>query len=315
MCTKSTIRLFGKFRVQREDGAQITIESKKAMELFGYLLVYRDRPHTRESLAASNWGDSPAARSKKYLRQALWQIQSALDSQEAAESTPLLITEPHWVQLNPAAPLWLDIAEFEEAYTSTQRKSYAELSNEEFHCLDQAAGYYQGDLLEGWYEDWCLYERERFQNMCLAMLDKLMGYCELHDQYQDALAYGEEILRMDVAHERTHRRMVRIYYKSGERTAALRQYERCVSALMEELGVSPSRKTLELYERIRDDNPAHHLRPREASSSPMSRSMALRRLSHLKNLLQSFSDQVLEEISLLEQALNEKDLENPPQSG
>ena len=36
---------------------------------------------------------------------------------------------------------------------------------------------YRGDLLEGCYQDWCLFERERLQNAYLAMLDKLMVRC------------------------------------------------------------------------------------------------------------------------------------------
>ena len=63
----------------------------------------------------------------------------------------------------------------------------------------------------GWYEDWCLSEHERLQNMYLKMLDKLMGYCEAHGQVNSGLAYGEQVLRYDRASERTYQRMMRLY--------------------------------------------------------------------------------------------------------
>ncbi len=47
--------------------------------------------------------------------------------------------------------------------------------------------------------------------------------------------------------------MMRLYYLTGDRTAALRQYATCVAALKEELHVSPSERTLALYEQIRND--------------------------------------------------------------
>ena len=312
MCTKLSVRLFGKFRIQSDDETQIVIESKKALELFGYLLIYRDRPHPRETLAEVNWGDNSAAHSKKYLRQALWQFQSVLNSQLSTDCHPILIAEPDWLQLNPEAPLWLDVAEFEQACILAQRKPANELSSYDFLYFKKAANLYQGDLLEGWYEDWCLYERERLQNMCLTLYDKLMEYCELHNQYEDALAYGRQILRLDVAHERTHRRMVEIYYKSGERTEALRQYKRCVTALNDELGVQPARETIELYERISSgQEPVVHS-DIEPVSSPVSTAVMLQRLSHLKKLMDTFQQHVLAEINDLEAALIQSDPEPPP---
>lgn len=311
MCTKLSVRLFGKFRIQGEDETQIIIESKKALELFGYLLIYRDRPHTRQTLAEVNWGDRSAAHSKKYLRQALWQVQSALLSQFNADCPPILIAEPDWVQLNPEAPLWLDVAEFEQAFALAQRKPAYELSPKDFLHLKQAANLYQGDLLEGWYEDWCLYERERLQNMCVALFDKLMAYCEWHNQYKEALEYGNCILRLDVAHERTHRRMLRIYYVSGERTAALRQYERCVTALREELGVGPARKTIELYERIRSDQVPIHMPRLDTTPPALYNDMLLQRLTRLKQRLVTFQNQALAEISAIENALKRGDSESP----
>src|SRR5438128_1039451 len=56
---------------------------------------------------------------------------------------------------------------------------------------------YRGDLLEGWYSDWCLYERERLQHMYLAMLDKLMEYSESHQEYETGQTYGMRALRYD----------------------------------------------------------------------------------------------------------------------
>src|SRR5690606_21846309 len=112
---------------------------------------------------------------------------------------------------------------------------------------------YRGELLEGWYQDWCLQVRERLQNQFLTMLDKLMGYAEQQRAYETALAYGARILHVDAAHERTHQRMIRCWYLSGDRTAALRQYEQCCAALNDELGVEPALQTTTLYESIRAD--------------------------------------------------------------
>ena len=72
--------------------------------------------------------------------------------------------------------------------------------------------------------------------MYLAMLDKLICYCEAKRKFELGLLYGTLILRYDRAHERTHRRLMNLHYLSGDRTAALRQFERCAAALEEASG-------------------------------------------------------------------------------
>jgi len=46
---------------------------------------------------------------------------------------------------------------------------------------------------------------------------------------------------------------MRLHYMAGDRTAALREYERCVAALEEELGVGPAEHTVALCQQIRMD--------------------------------------------------------------
>src|SRR6185436_19132795 len=89
------------------------------------------------------------------------------------------------------------------------------------------------------------------QNKYLIMLDKLLRYAGQHREYEAGQSYGEMILRHDPAQERAHRQLMSLYYAAGDRTAALRQYDRCVTALKQELGVPPETRTTSLYERIR----------------------------------------------------------------
>ena len=129
-----------------------------------------------------------------------------------------------------------------------------DLSDECAHALEQAVHVYRGDFLEGCYQDWCIFERERLQNIYLNVLDKLMDHCQSTGDYEAGLAYGAQMLRLDRARERTHRRMMQMYYLAGDRTAALRQYDRCAAALSQELGVKPSQRTEILCEQIRNDS-------------------------------------------------------------
>jgi DNA-binding SARP family transcriptional activator len=75
--TRLEIRLFGQVSVH-QCGQPLSGLSAKALELLCYLLLHRERGHTRETLAGVLWPEAPDSLSKKYLRQAIWQLHSAL---------------------------------------------------------------------------------------------------------------------------------------------------------------------------------------------------------------------------------------------
>lgn len=304
-----SVRMFGKFCVQRNEKTVNGLDACKLQELFGYLLIFRDSPHPRESLATLLWGDSSTAQSKKYLRQALWQLQSALVPQgRRGGRFSILSVEPDSVSLHPMAEVWLDVAVFEQAFSLVREVAGQHLEPALAQIVEDAVQLYRGDLLEGWYQDWCLCERERLQSHYLIMLNKLMSYCEAYHKFETGLAHGLRVLRYDRARESTHRRLMRLYYLAGDRTAALRQYEHCAAALNEELGVKPARRTVALYEQMRADQFESMALPAASSptswieSSPVPE--VIDRLRQLQTLLTEIHRQVQKEIQAVDLVLN-----------
>jgi DNA-binding SARP family transcriptional activator len=242
------VRLFGQLSVSCGDESLDHLIPGKAKELLCYLLTHRQRPVTRESLATILWEDCTTEHSKQYLRKALWQLQRSLYT-PAQSPEGVLQVDAQCLSINCGADIWLDIEEFESTCAAAQSTSWWT----DGHCLEVLQvvfDLYRGDLLEGWYEDWCLYERERLQNMYLVLLVKFAAYCEGHGEYGKGLQCGARILQFDRAHEVAHQHLMRLLYLAGDRAGALRQYERCAAALKEELGVQPSECTRRLYQQI-----------------------------------------------------------------
>ncbi|HKE97526.1 MAG TPA: BTAD domain-containing putative transcriptional regulator [Actinomycetes bacterium] len=338
------VRLFGKVFVE-QDGRPVSSLSAKALELLCYLLVYRDRAHTREALAGVLWPEASYPLSKKYLRQTLWQLQTTLGSQPgdgdgtrhddgrgnggaaagngngngngqvAAEG--LLLLNPGWVRLNPGAGWWLDVEAFEDAYTRCRDLPGHDLTDAHAQALEEAVVLYQGDLIEAWYHDWCIYERDRLQLTYLAMLEKLMSWCEARGAYARGVAYGQRILRHDPARECTHRQLMRLYHQAGDRTTALRQYERCAAAVAKEFNLEPSEETIWLYRQIR----AGHLEgglgpvtpppPVGVADARLLADLQVR-LDHIQATMSAFKDQI-HQLTLLSVVLRDS-LQTPRQT-
>lgn len=241
------VRLFGRLDIRCADAPVNGVDARKVQELLCYVLLHRDRLQCRESLADLLWGDTAAAQSRKYLRQALWQLQAAM----CPHGVRLLTAEAEWVGLHPDADIWLDVAAFECAYARSKGVPGQALDADGFAALRRGADLCRGELLEGWYQDWCLRDRERLAEMHLAMLDKLMDHCAATGDFEEGLEFGARSLACDHARERTYRRLMRLHLAGGDRTGALRVYERCVEALRGELGVGPEGRTVGLWEAVR----------------------------------------------------------------
>ena len=258
-------------------------------------------------LAGRFWADCEQTQSRKYLRQSLWHLQQVIRDPSLYGGPQLLNVSGDTISWSAASDVWIDVALFEEVFAHTQGLAANQIDEERRAAMQQAIALYDGDLLEGWYQDWCIFHRERLQNMYIAMLEQLVDYCELQREYDNALTYGNRLLQQDRARERTYTRMMRLHYLAGDRTGALRVFQRCVEALEEELSVRPSHRTLELYEQIRADRLEMHsntaVRDPGTGSESAPLPSALPTLSKLRDLLLKIQHQVQADIKEVNQAI------------
>jgi DNA-binding SARP family transcriptional activator len=302
------ITLLRKLCIRTQDDKTIQLKFAKNQELFCYLLFYRTRPHVREKLAGMLWANSSPTQSKQYFRQAIWQIQSDLNQNDGGEQKIFSI-DTDWIQIDENFTYWLDVAQFECAYNKIRGIHGFDLCPEDVEVLKQAVELYKGDLLENWYHDWCIFERERLQNMFFEMLYKLMDYCEIQQEHEQGIVYGSIILRLDQTRERAHRYLMRFRYRSGDRTGALKQYDQCLQILKDELNVDPALKTITLYQNIQADslgNPAAQKILQPPLKPANSLSDVLQRLFQLNQLLAASQRQVEQDIQAVQTMLKSK---------
>lgn len=299
------ISLFGNFNASYEGESFRDWGSSKAEELLCYLLLNRERAHARELLASALWEYATTAQSKAYLRKALWQAQSVLKSRSQPAESPLFLADSETIRCNPDIDLWLDVEVFESAYLCAKDVPGRDLDEEQAAILREAVNLYEGDLLENYFHDWCLHERERFRHLLLSMFDKLTGYHEAQRNYEAAISYAERSLSYDRAREYTHRQLMRLQYMSGDRTLAVRQYEICVEAMCDELNMEPADATVRLYEEIRSGGFDDADRTSNAKDAVPSTSVreVLNQLKAAVSLLAEANHRLRKEIAVLEKTL------------
>lgn len=292
------VHLFGRMRV-RSNGHELPgLTCAKAQELLAFLLLHRDRAHRREAVADQLWGEAACADPRKTFRQALWRLQSAL----AGWPTLVESLGGDWIQLSSAARPWVDVHRFEAAYEDLQDASRAAPSAPVWRRAEEALRLYTDDLLEGSSWSWCVGQRERLRELFFLMADEVLDRYRAAGEYAPGIRLGLEVLRRDPSRETTYRHLMQLHALAGDRTAALRLYERCAEALRDEFGVAPGQLTWELFESIRGDamgGDTVSIRTAARDLSPPV-SGVLRGLDQLRALLSEVRREVHVEIETIE---------------
>jgi DNA-binding SARP family transcriptional activator len=137
---------------------------RRAKEILGYLALNRRGPVSREALTEVIFHDCPTDKSRKGMRQALWQLRTDLSPKSSSACADRILgVEPGWVQFMPDDRVWLDVADFERMTARRTSRQSTRLEFRDATLLVQAIELYRGDLLEGWFQEWCLEERERLR--------------------------------------------------------------------------------------------------------------------------------------------------------
>jgi DNA-binding SARP family transcriptional activator len=246
------LRIFvlGSVRVQNDEPYREIRLTHTTQALLAYLILQGAHPCSRQVLAGVFWGDSPEASARSCLNTALWRLRLALEDHKPSTEPVLLSTPGGEICLNPARPLWVDALAFEDAVKPALAHPEKSPQPGEIAELEKCLKLYRGDLLESFYDDWALGERERMRLLHLSAMECLMRCYQQCGDLERSLETGLQILRQDPLREEIHRAVMRLYHATGRRAQAVLQYEHCRSLIRQELGIDPMPETQALVARI-----------------------------------------------------------------
>jgi len=253
------LALLGPVRVYHGSQRLTSFPTNKVLGLLVYLACTSESPHRREALAGLLWPDQPEDAARANLRQTLARLRRLIGDEDSGPA-PYLLIDAQTVQFNRASDHTLDVVEFSALTLASERHAHrhAEACSTCAARWQRAADLYTGDFLAGLFikdsvtfEEWALVLREHLRRQALTALGHLAGYAERQGQPAAARAALERLLALDPWREATHQQLMQLLARSGERSAALAQYEACRRLLAQELGVPPTAETTALYNRIR----------------------------------------------------------------
>jgi len=225
-------------------------------------------------LAELAWGDRPDDQARGALNTALWRLRNLIEPEGTTRGTYLRTTSSGEVGFNWDSNHWLDLAVFEKCASCILMIPPDAMQPEHAQQLETILPLYDGELLEGFYEDWAITERERLRDLNLRCLTRLMRYHRRRQERERSQRYAQEILRLDPLREEIHREAMRLFAENGERALAIRQFEWCRQVLTAEMGIVPMPETEALYRQILSDATPSSLPPRSSPElAPLSQAL------------------------------------------
>ena len=212
----------------------LKLPRQKSLALLIYLAM-TGREQSREKLAALFWPEASNAQARQALRNALWDIRRATSDDHLTADTEVVSFD--------GSHIWSDVRELEtlahEPLHETKRRLQIAPFLEGFNLKDAPE-----------FDDWVSFERDRVQQLAIKLWRARADAYEARGEWSQAITAAQRVLEFDPTHEETHRQLMRLHYATGDRAAALKQYETARAALERELGVAPMEETRALHQHI-----------------------------------------------------------------
>jgi two-component SAPR family response regulator len=248
--TRLKINTFGGLLIQRPGDmcpiAPNEWQSKKARELLALIALFSERRGaTREILASHLWPELDTQKSQNNLRVTLARLNQTLRYDCIQQESHSLFFDK--------TKVFVDFWQFEELFNEWHYLKQQTKSHRAERKAQKAIALYRGDFLPELYgmsvEEKQRELKEKMKQLLCWLADRS---CE-RLEWQEAISFARRLVTLDSSNESAHRIIIKSLWQQGDRTGAMRQFERLRDSLEKEFNILPSQETLELHKKIRVD--------------------------------------------------------------
>jgi DNA-binding SARP family transcriptional activator len=222
------------------NGAPVALPRRQARAVL-YRLATELQPVTRDALLLLLWPDSAETTARRNLTRLLSYLRSALPDSDILQTTRA------GVLLNP------------DLVTSDAVDFSRHIAVNDESAWEASVALVRGPFLDGFalptsyeFDSWLSTRQQQYERHYLTALSRLVTAKKAVADYPAAIRYARHYLQSDDLAEEIHRQLIILYAATGQRSAALRQFEQCMVVLEHELGVEPLPETRAAYEAARD---------------------------------------------------------------
>jgi ATP/maltotriose-dependent transcriptional regulator MalT/DNA-binding SARP family transcriptional activator len=218
----------------------------KSMELF-FLFVNSATHLRKEQIITALWPNEVDEQTDQTWRSTLYYLRKVVGEASIMKKGGRYELN---LSLRHGKNVWYDVDVF--LILKKQAQQALEENNKEkaYTAFLEMTKLYRGDYVQSFYSNWCIFRRDELRRDYLDARHQLALLAWGLDQFDEAAMHWQHVLAIDNCMEEAHYGLMRCYLRRNKRSLALRQYQRCVAVLQDELRVVPGRNIQNLYQQM-----------------------------------------------------------------
>jgi DNA-binding SARP family transcriptional activator len=246
---KIDVRMLGRFELDIDGATMKLLHGSIAPSILKFLLASPKMAAHRDVLLETFWPDTDPIRSRNRLQAAISSIRRMF-----REYSSIDVIEFHdsFYCIGEYVAITTDLDKFR---VLVEHGRSCEISGDLLAAAQQyslATRLYRGDLLaEMPFDEWTMLTRESVRLQYLDVLDRRLALAETLHRHDERIEVAQLVLRQDSCREDAHRTLMECFASNGRIHEFLRQFDRCVKTLEQELRSRPSVQTMQLYHSLR----------------------------------------------------------------
>lgn len=238
-------------------GQPIGLGGIKQRATLGYLLLQPNQVVSTSQLLGALWSVEEApATARKILQNAIWGLRRALAADDDPVRPAVLRTKAPGYCLQ-VAPESIDLHRFHRWVSEGRARLAADAPEEAARLLRDALSLWRGPALSDLMEAGVLWpELTTVQDARLGVQEDYFEAQLMSGQHYAVLSELDVMVENEPLRERSCGQLMRALYRCGRQADALGVYRRLRAALVEDLGLEPSRELQQLQQAILTHDPS-----------------------------------------------------------
>lgn len=232
-------RILGPLEVRDPSGVDVPLGGQKQRAVLALLLLHAGRVVPTDRLLDDLWGEQPPPTASSSLQNLVSQLRKIL-------GRDVIVTRPPGYVLQVEAAQ-VDLRRFEQTLAKAREVEPAARAA----LLREALGLWHGPpLAEFAFERFAENEIGRLEDLRLAAVEERIEADLELDRHAELVGELEGLVAEHPYRERLRGQLMLALYRSGRQAEALRVYQETRHALVDELGIEPSRSLQQLHASI-----------------------------------------------------------------
>lgn len=245
------IRTLGDFEIKVGNKIITQWRSQKAKTLLKILITRGEKPIPVDVIMEDMWPEADWRSLKENFKITLRRLRRSLEPELPPRmNSSYVYLKNSCLYLNKEKIL-VDAWEFKKKVKNILYKKKEAFTEKDLEEIENIIEAYKGEFLpQDLYSEWASREREYLRNLYIRLLETAIFLAKNFNFYEKTVSYLELLIIEDPFNQKAYEDLMNCYIENRLYNKAIKLFKNFKKLLETELGISPSKKILELYPRI-----------------------------------------------------------------